>query len=337
MEVSCGALPVELLPAARCPRPAGGRVGVSVQGSAQAAVFADRVLLSSKMVPMNRSFFYLSCLPLLLLAAGCTSISENRMALGIVDRMTFRGGSKADIEDQHDANLPPEQRAVNLVLAEGKTYESEGQLDQAASIYQRVLAKHPKHPAVAHRLAVVYARQGLLEEAETMWQIVAKAGPDSAVMHCDLGYFHYLQDRWQQAEFHFQQALRLDPALPAAHANLGMLWARQGNVQDAYASFRRAGCSHPEAENNLAFASLLEQRWHESQQHYQRSIRHAPKLSQAQLGLEVASRMMHRRPESQDRQYGRLPAVSETSAHSQPVAYWPHEHQAAAPPWTARY
>jgi tetratricopeptide (TPR) repeat protein len=284
---------------------------------------------------MNRSFFYLSWLPLLLLAAGCTSISENRIALGIVDRMTFRGGSKAAIEDQVDSNLSPEQRAVNLVLAEGKTYESEGQLDQAATIYQRVLAKHPNHPAVAHRMAVVYARQGLLEEAEKMWQIVTVAEPECAAILCDLGYFHYLQDRWPQAEFYFQQALQLDPALPAAHANLGMLWARQGNVQDAYASFRRAGCSHPEAENNLAFALLLEQRWQESQQHYQRSIRHAPKLSQAQLGLEVASRMMHRRPESQDPQYGRLPPISEPAAHSQPAVYASHEHQAAAPPsWT---
>jgi Flp pilus assembly protein TadD len=289
------------------------------------------------MVLMNRSSSLLWWLPLILLAAGCASLRENRFSRGIMEKMTFRGASKMVIDDPLDTDLPPEQRAVNLGLAEGRTHESEGQLDQAATIYLRLLAKHPSHPAVAHRLAVVYARQGLLEEAEKMWQMVTAARPESAVIHCDLGYFHYLQDRWPQAEFHFQQALQLDPALPGAHANLGMLWARQGNVQEAYAAFRRAGCSHAEAENNLAFASLLEQRWQESQQHYQRSIRHAPKLNQAQMGLEVASRMMHRHPESRDYQYDRLPPTPEPAGHTQPVAYSPHEHQAATSPWTTNH
>jgi Tfp pilus assembly protein PilF len=241
---------------------------------------------------------FLCLVAVVLLVAGCKNLTFP------LDWSPWQANSTASHEREAGRAVAEQDSRVasanRLLLAEGQSLESEGKFQPAAAAYQRILKNSPQNPAASHRLAVVYSRLGRLDEAAELFETTLSAEPDSAVLHCDAGYFYYLREQWDDAETHFRRAVDLEPEFARAHNNLGMLLARQEKYEEAQAAFRRAGCSEGEAENNLAFASLLEQRWDDATGFYERALEKTPHLDKAANGLKL-TRQITARPAAKSR------------------------------------
>jgi Tfp pilus assembly protein PilF len=187
--------------------------------------------------------------------------------------------------EEHWTPTVTDGQKVGVQMAVARSFESDGQQDEAIRIYLDVLKKDGKRTDACCRLALLYAKKGDWKSSEQYYGLALKREPKSVELHCDLGYAYYLQARYKEAEAEFRQAIALKSDFSRAHNNLGLLMARTGREHDAIWEFSRAGCSEAEAHANLGLACTLENRWAEANDHYQFALSRDPNLAAAKAGL----------------------------------------------------
>lgn len=194
------------------------------------------------------------------------------------------------------ATVSTEQKAA-VQMAMARSFEKQGQIDQAIKIYLNAVRKDDCRGDAYHRLAVLHDRKGDCGTSEQFYRAALQREPRNAEVHCDLGYSYYLQRRWQEGEASLRQAIAINPDLTRAHINLGLLLARTGRADESLMEFARAGCPEADARANLAFAFMLEERWMESQRQYESALAVDPQSEAARDGLD-ALQSLHSRFES---------------------------------------
>ena len=238
---------------------------------------------------------------LVLSLAGCKQTdtlqsSSPRQQSSWLSKLPF---SRSNRKKSKDESLPPvtaEQKAdVQMALA--RSFEKQGQIDQAIKIYSNIVRKDDRRADACHRLAVLHDRKGDCGTSEQFYRAALEREPRNAATHCDLGYSFYLQRRWQEGEASLRQAIAIKPDLTRAHINLGLLLARIGRDDESLMEFSRAGCPEADARANLAFAFMLEERWMESQRQYEFALAIDPQSEAARHGLD-ALQSLHSRFES---------------------------------------
>ncbi len=139
-------------------------------------------------------------------------------------------------------------------------HHQQGQLDEAARLYQAVLAAQPGHPEAWHLLGVVAHQKGDHARAVELIGRAIAVNPRDATYHANLAEAYRALGRLEQAVAGCRAALRLRPHYAEAANNLGMALLGQGKTDDAIAQFREALRLKPDyalACNNLGNALRL--------------------------------------------------------------------------------
>jgi len=199
---------------------------------------------------------------------------------------------------QHRAGNKQRARAsagTEAIFADALRRHKAGRIDEAAQLYQQVLAVDPRHADSLHLLGVIahqvgthdaavdligraialnsketsyhsnlgLALQGMgrLDEAVTCYRNAINLSPDSQDAWNNLGMAMRDQGRLDEAVDCYRKAIGLRPNFPVAHDNLGAVLQQQGRLDEAIASYAealRVRPDHPEGHYHLG-ATLYEQ------------------------------------------------------------------------------
>jgi tetratricopeptide (TPR) repeat protein len=173
---------------------------------------------------------------------------------------------------------------LNLALE----YHRRGWLDQAAHLYQHVLAARPDHADALHLLGVVAHQRGEFAHAAECIGAAIVRNPRAPTYHANLAEVYRAQGRLEQAAACGRIALRLQPDHPEAANNLGTVLLEQGQVEAAAEQFRIALRARPNfalAVNNLGNALRLLGDTEQALAHFRKAVELDPYLAMARTNL----------------------------------------------------
>jgi tetratricopeptide (TPR) repeat protein len=133
----------------------------------------------------------------------------------------------------------------------------QGRLQEAAGLYQGILARNPGHADALHLLGVLAHQVGQDARAVELIGRAVALNPAAAVYHCNLGEAYRGLGQFDRAAECCRAALRLKPDYPEAANNLGVALLAQDQIEAAAAQFRAALRIEPDfalACNNLGEA-----------------------------------------------------------------------------------
>ena len=135
--------------------------------------------------------------------------------------------------------------------------QKQGKLEEAASIYRRILNIQPSHSSALHLLGVIFHSQGNFEES---MEFIGKAiiqSPDVADCHSNMAASQLASGHANSAIRHATKAVELDFNLGNAHYNLGNALFSLGKTNEAVSSFSTAVKLNPKNDqywSNYLFA-----------------------------------------------------------------------------------
>ncbi len=174
------------------------------------------------------------------------------------------------------------------ILHQAVQHHQLGRLDEAARLYQAILAAQPGHPEALHLLGVVAHQHGDHARAVELISRAISGNPANAMYHANLAEAYRALGRLDQAVASCRAALRLRPDYPEAANNLGLALLAQGKTDDAIAQFGEALRLKPDyamACNNLCNVQRLRGDMKEAQTHFLRAVEMAPYLAEAHSNL----------------------------------------------------
>ena len=180
-------------------------------------------------------------------APGCSSFKRLSRTQSIAEAGDpATGGSLQLLDPESEAALALTKSAtgtgvVARHLDTGQRLLTNGQLDEARTHFEAILAEQPQHAKAHHSLAVIADLQNRFDQAEGHYQTaLAQSGEDAQILG-DLGYSYLLQNRLDEAETYLKRARQADPTYPNAISNLGLVYAKRGDREKCLAIYRLAG------------------------------------------------------------------------------------------------
>jgi tetratricopeptide (TPR) repeat protein len=173
-------------------------------------------------------------------------------------------------------------------LSLGLQQHRRGRLDEAARLYQQVLAARPDHDDALHLLGVVALQQGHPARAAALIGRAVALKPGAAVYHANLAEAYRALGQLDRAADCCRAALRLRPGYAEAANNLGLAVLGQGKTDEAIAQFGEALRLKPDyamACNNLGNALRLRSDRNGALEHFRHAVAIGPDLAEAQSNL----------------------------------------------------
>ena len=234
----------------------------------------------------GRCLFWLA---LTTLAFGCRSYpwSPESLPQTPLQGLASQGGEAKSARPP--AKKPSKEEAEKeakfaRVLAQGRSLERLGKLDEARKIYERLIVEFPDRYEPYHRLGVVSDRQMRYLEAEALYSQAIRLNPTNPDLFNDLGYCYLLQGKPDKAERALLKAIGMVPASQRYRNNLGLAYGLQGRYQEALEQFRRAG-GEADAWYNLAYVQWMRNDLDLSQQSLENAIALNPAHTAARESL----------------------------------------------------
>ena len=146
------------------------------------------------------------------------------------------GGSRAGQDDatseagavEPKMEEPRGKSEAERLFDEGKSASRGGRLEEAISLYRRVIAMDPFHLRARNNLGVLLDQMGDHDVAVEHFQAAADLQPENAEILTNLGAALAAQGRYDEAEAELKKAARIDPGGIDVRANLGILYFRRG-------------------------------------------------------------------------------------------------------------
>lgn len=169
----------------------------------------------------------------------------------------------------------------------GKALIENGSLEQAQSLFLRVLSNHPDNPDAHNNMGIVLRRMGEPCTAFRHYLRAMELRPNSVDTAYNVGLllteegllgelgFSSLQEQWQAATVWYQRVLAIKPDYVKALNGLGIASKRLGQLDEAVALYERALRIDPtyfDAEYNLAIALAEQGDEDESLLHYNKVL-----------------------------------------------------------------
>jgi tetratricopeptide (TPR) repeat protein len=173
------------------------------------------------------------------------------------------------------------------ILHQAVRQHQHGRLDEAARLYQAILAVQPGHPEALHLLGVVAHQKGDYARAVELIVRAIAGKPGDAMYHANLAEAYRALGRLDEAVASCRAALRLRPDYAEAANNLGLALLGQGKTE-AIAQFGEALRLKPDyamACNNLGNALRLRGDLKEAEKHFRRAVAIGPELAEAHSNL----------------------------------------------------
>ena len=152
---------------------------------------------------------------------------------------------------------------IERLLAQGIECHRAGRLPDAETLYRRVLAHAPDHPAAVHYLGLLAMQTGHLAAAEELLARAAALSRNEAEVLNNWGTALAKLGRLQEARERYLAAIARDPGLADALVNLGNVLADTGEHEEAERRYRAAIAIAPrsaQAHNNLGRLLLARRR-----------------------------------------------------------------------------
>jgi len=169
-------------------------------------------------------------------------------------------------------------------LTTAKNAEKERDLDQARTIYERLIRTLPDRYEAYHRLGVVADRQRRYDEAQSLYTQAIHLNHNNPELFNDLGYCYYLQGNLDKAESALLKAVSMRPAEPRYRNNLGLVYGQQRRYEMALAQYRRAG-GEGDAYYNLAFVKASQNDFEGAKECFRRALAANPTHERARQAL----------------------------------------------------
>ncbi len=189
----------------------------------------------------------------------------------------------------------------DLMFHWARAAQQAGQLNVAASAYQRLLQLQPDRPEAYRELGIVQHRQAQLDDAIMNLRMAVMLTPDDAMAHNELGQVYVERGDVDAALVSTKQAVACNPDFAEAHFNLGQLLLSCGDVAAAEASFRQAIVLQPgaaSAHNGVGLVLLQQRRFVEAEDSFRQGLALLPTSSEIATNLGHALRAQGRLQES---------------------------------------
>lgn len=129
---------------------------------------------------------------------------------------------------------------ISALLEAGLGHHERGQLAEARTLYEAILALAPTHADALHLLGVVHLHTGRADLAEVRIRQALVIEPEAAHYYNNLGNALRAQGRPGEAILNFGAALRFRPGSAPILINLGNAFRDAGDFEEAIAVFRNA-------------------------------------------------------------------------------------------------
>ncbi len=208
---------------------------------------------------------------------------------------------------------PPDEIDVEDALRLAFALHQRGQLVDAGSAYDAILARYPAHPDALHYRGLARYQTGDLAGALADLRASLAAAPENAHAWCNLGNLLRAAGDRAGAEDAGRRAVTLAPGNPAALNNLGVLLKESGRYDEAETCYRRAVAADPGnagLRRNLAHLLAGRGRHEEALAEYQAAARLRPepvswqnlvnacyRLGRLDLGLGYLREWLRRNPD----------------------------------------
>jgi tetratricopeptide (TPR) repeat protein len=155
-------------------------------------------------------------------------------------------------------SLTPEQAVEARALSErAQDALDRGDLGQAKTELERLVALSPHSPEAQQRLGRVLEQQGQVEPARACYSRALQLDPDYVGALIGMGRVEFLRGDPQSALKRFETAIEIEPNEPTAHLALGSVLESLGRIDEAQAAFFRSLEQDPLlTEASLRVASL---------------------------------------------------------------------------------
>ena len=167
-------------------------------------------------------------------------------------------------------------------------FHQRGCLDEAARIYQILVAGNPGHADAHHLLGVVALQQGKPQRAVELISRAIALHPEVAPYHANLGEAYRMLGKFDAAVACCRTALKLQPTFPGAGNNLGLSLHALGQTKAAIEQYRETLRIQPDfamAHNNLAIALRSRSDKAEAIKHFGLALKYAPNLAESHSNL----------------------------------------------------
>jgi predicted TPR repeat methyltransferase len=135
-----------------------------------------------------------------------------------------------------------------------------GNLDDAETIYRRILAIAPSDPDALHYLGILRYQRGGTSEAVELIRGAIESSPEYAEAHNNLGNVLQEAGRMEEAAVAYRRALDLRPDDAPTLNNLAVALRSLGQIEEAVALHRRAIALAPRyAEGHFSLGKALRQ------------------------------------------------------------------------------
>ncbi len=214
--------------------------------------------------------------------------------------------------------MPGASPALQMIFGEAFRLHQAGKLDQAAPLYQQVLASEPNHSDSLHLLGLAAYQSGRPDIAEGLIRKAIAVNDREAAFYFHLALALQALGRREEAFAGYRQALSLNPDDPDTYNNLGNALAESEKFEDAADSYRRALALQPDnagAYNNLGNVLWSMGQRDEAESHYRKAVALAPDYATAQNNLGNICREKGALDEALDC-YRRVLALTPDNAHT---------------------
>ncbi len=131
---------------------------------------------------------------------------------------------------------------VAIHMNKGRTYFTEGNLDQALVEFNRVLRLKTNYPQAVDAIGLIYLTQGDLVRAEIKYEQAVQLGLtfNRRFNHTKIGYTYLSRGIYPQAELEFRHALVMSPKDPQTNLGHALALHALGRLTEAIDVYRKA-------------------------------------------------------------------------------------------------
>lgn len=186
-------------------------------------------------------------------------------------------------------------------LRQALSLHQSGQLDEAQTLYEQILAREPRNPNALNLLGMVHHQKSDHRRAEQLIRDAIGAVPTIPGFHNNLANVLLAQRDLEGAQAAYEKAIQLDPNYAEAHNNLGVALLGQGKVEDAMRQLVHTinlKPDYPSARNNLGNALRAKYMYREAINCYRDALQLKSDYPEAHANLAIALLAMNEAEEA---------------------------------------
>lgn len=166
-----------------------------------------------------------------------------------------------------------------MLMDEATQLQSEGKLEQAEIILNRILAMNPTHAYALHLLGIIAYQVGKITLGIQLIEQAIQSNPQVALFHSNLGEMHRQLNATHLSIQCGQYAVMLDPNSATAWSNLGIAYYDAKQYEQAEDCHKRALVFNPRLScslNNLGSIYKAQEKTKPAMEFYQAAIAASP-------------------------------------------------------------